>query len=112
VSIRWDAVTERIRAMVPWKTEEELSALAERIGVSETTLRESTEGRSRLASLKLIQALVRRGVDAKWMLTGDVDTSLHRRMLDSTSDEAETMIKRIVADASGPGRDEGLHRQH
>ena len=104
MSIRWDEVSERIRAMVPAKTHEEMIETASRLGISESVLRDGADGRSRLASLQVIQALVRRGVDAKWMLTGEVDTALHRRMLDSSPSEVEQMIRRIIADASGPGR--------
>jgi hypothetical protein len=83
--------------MVSAKSQEESIETARRIGVSESTLREATEGRSRLAAISVIQALVSRGVDAKWMLTGEIDSVLHRRMLEARPEQVESMIKRVTA---------------
>lgn len=103
MSINWDSVTDRIRAMVNATTPDDIADVAQRLGVSHVTLREGIEGRSRLSALTVIRALVKRGVDAKWMLTGDVDPSLHRRMLDATPQEIDEMIKRIIAEESRGG---------
>ena len=100
MTIRWDEVTERIRALSRVSTPEELREFAAHVGVSEIVLQGSLEGRSRLSAIKVITAFVRRGVDAKWMLTGDVDPALHRRMLEGEPDEIEGLVKTLIADIS------------
>jgi hypothetical protein len=103
MSIDWTAVTERVRQMTRATTPEEVRELAAHIGVAEPVLQAAMVGRSRLAVIKVIAALVRRGVDARYMLTGDVDPSLMRRMLEREPHEVEDMVKRLIADLSRPG---------
>jgi hypothetical protein len=100
MSIRWDEVAERIRAMVRPDKSEEMNEMAAHLGVGERLLQDSMNGRSRLAAMKVIAALVRRGVDPKWMLTGEVDPSSHRRILEGSDDEVENHVKRLVREAS------------
>jgi hypothetical protein len=100
MSIRWDEVAERIRAMARADKPEETSEMATHLGVAERLLQDSMTGRSRLAAMKVIAALVRRGVDPKWMLTGEVDPASHRRILEGSDDEVEDHVKRLVREAS------------
>ena len=96
MSIKWPEVTDRIRAMTRANTPGELSDIANRIGVAEFVLQQSLSGSSRLATIRVIAALVRRGIDAKWMLTGEVDPSLHKRMLETSEHHVEAMVKNLV----------------
>jgi hypothetical protein len=103
LSIQWNEVTERVRQMTRATTPEEIREVAAHIGVAEPVLQAAIVGRTRLASIKVIAALVRRGIDARYMLTGDVDPSLMRRMLEREPHEVEDMVKKLIADLSRPG---------
>ena len=52
----------------------------------------------------MIAALVPRGVDACYMLTGEVNPPMLRKMADRPADEVEDMVKRMVADLSWASR--------
>jgi hypothetical protein len=100
MSINWLEVTDRLRAMVRATTPQEEAEAAKHLGVKLGVLREGLRGRSRLSAIKVIAALVRHGVDAKWMLAGEVSPNAHRRMLEASPDEVEAMVKALVSETS------------
>jgi hypothetical protein len=100
MSINWQDVTDRIKAMARATTPKEEAEVAQHIGIKPEVLRAGLGGRSRLSAIKVIAALVRHGVDAKWMLTGEVNPSAHRRMLEANPDEVEAMVKALVSETS------------
>ena len=108
VSVRWNEVTDRLRAISRASTPDEIRAFAQHVDVDELTLRNALEGRSRLAAIKVITSLVRHGVDANYLLTGDVDPVLYRRMLEAERDEVQQMVKQLVAGLSRGADEEYL----
>ena len=97
MSVLWNEVTDRLRAMARVTTPDEVRAFADHVGIDELTVGNALNGRSRLAAIKVITALVRHGVDAKYLLTGNVDPALNRRMLEADRDELDQMVKQLVA---------------
>lgn len=112
MSVEWPAVTERVRQMVRATTPTEVQQFARHIGVAESDLKEAIAGARRLSTIKVIAALVPRGVDACYMLTGEVNPAMLRKMVDRPADEVEDMVKRMVADLSRARADDMTSDAH
>jgi hypothetical protein len=103
MAIDWNGVAERIRGLVRAEDERELLAAAERIGVDARFLRESLEGTSRLAAIRVVIAVVRTyGLDPCWVLTGDYDGETHKVALRQDAGEIDREIKRLVSRGGAP----------
>jgi hypothetical protein len=103
VTIDWPAVSARIRALIIASGQPELAGAAQRLGVSETQLREAVSGRSRFGSLKVLAAVVRvYGLDPSWLIIGEYDGTTHRASLEGDRAEIDLLLKRLVREASRP----------
>lgn len=98
--IEWNEVAERIRGLVDLKDDDRLPAIAERLRIDETTLREAAGPGSPSASITLIGAIVRLyGLDPTWVLTGRYDERTHRVALRGDPIEILSLVRAI---AEGP----------
>ena len=102
MSVNWTEVSDRISsAAMGAHASDMLPGIAENLGITDADLRDSLEGRSRLATIKLMVALARRfDVDINWMLTGQVDPKRHRRMADRPLGEIEKLAKERIRELS------------
>ena len=97
-AIDWLAVTERLCDILPCRPDTDIPALAQRINVDLKVLEDAVEGRSKLATIHIIAAVVRtHGIDPSWVLHGACDAAMHRKVKETPDAELEPLIKRMVA---------------
>lgn len=97
-AIDWIAVTERLCDILPCRPDTDIPALAERINVDVKVLEDAVEGRSKLATIRVLAAVVRtHGIDPSWVLHGACDAAMHRKVKETPDHELEALIKRMVA---------------
>lgn len=109
MSVNWTEVSDRIHsAAFGARSSDMLPGIAENLGITDAELRDSLDGRSRLATIKVMVALARRfDVDISWMLTGDIDPKRHRRMSDRPVDEIEKLVKERIRELSRESQGDG-----
>lgn len=74
----------------------DLPAIAARLGVDESALRDSMDERSPRPSVDVLTAAVRQlGVDPTWLLTGDYSRGTHVAALDE-ADLSEAGVRRLL----------------
>lgn len=102
MSVNWTEVSDRINsAAVGAHSSDMLPGIAENLGITDAELHDSLDGRSRLATIKVMVALARRfDVDINWMLTGQIDPKRHRRMKDRPVGEIENLVKERIRELS------------
>jgi hypothetical protein len=91
------AVAARLRALLfSQNADANPSALAESLGLRESTLRASIDEESPRPWVEVVLAVVRRfGVDPTWILTGVYDQATHRAALEDESN-AERLLSRTM----------------
>lgn len=93
----WHAIAARIRGLIRVPNDDELPAVAARLGVSERSLRMSVDGRAPLPTLDVVAAVVRvYGLDPSWVLTGQYNPSTHRIAPESSTQEIEIAMQELV----------------
>ena len=86
----------RIRGLIAGQAES-LTAMAELLGVHETALRISLDDVAPYPTLEVIAAVIAKyGVDPSWLLTGEYDPEIHRRMLESRTDELPNTLSALI----------------
>lgn len=94
----WIAIAARIQGLLGTPRDTDLPELADRLKVPLDSLRMSVRGNPPLPTIDVIAALVRSyGLDPSWVLTGDYDPATHRTALESSTQEIEITVNRIVA---------------
>jgi len=103
MTIDWTKVSDRIRGLIGVHEERDLSRVAERLDVDETSLRRIVSRDPRKPEFGAIAAIVRVfGLDPTWVLTGRYDPSTHRVALNCDTGEIAVALNRIAAaDARG-----------
>ena len=97
-AIDWLAVTQRLCDILPCRPDTDIPALADRIHGDVKVLEDAVEGRSRLATIRVLAAVVRtHGIDPTWVLHGSCDAAMHRKVKETPDAELEPLIKRMVA---------------
>ena len=114
MSLDWHGIADRIRGLIRIEPGSDVHVIAERLGVDETSLRTSVDGRAPFTSAAVISALVRvYGLDPSWVLTGEYDPGSHRVALESDRVELDAFVRRMIADLiKGPTRDVARRLSH
>lgn len=74
-------IAERLRKLLP---DEDLSSVAQRLGVEELSLRMSIDELSPFPTLDVLAAVVMHyGIDPSYLLTGEYDAATHRKLADA-----------------------------
>jgi|SRR5581483_1341186 len=91
-------IGERIRGLIGGQDSGRLSATAERLGVSELSLRMSIDGDSPQPTIEVLLAIVRvYGVDPTWLLTGQYDAVTHRQAVAADRRKVANVIRELAA---------------
>ena len=103
----WQQVAARLRGLVQIHDELDIPAVAERLGVSEASLRMSVSGRRSMPTVDVVAAVVRvYGLDPSWVLTGEYNPDTHREALESDTDEIETTLNEMISSRRPSGERE------
>lgn len=74
---------------------------ARRLGIDKDLLRESVAGRSRSATMRVIESVIRvYGLDPTWVLMGKYDPATHRAAVQAKEDEVKALVRRLVSESA------------
>jgi hypothetical protein len=99
------AVAARIRGILAGQDDGDVAAAAERLGVSELSLRMSLDDLSPQPTMDVVLAVIRQyGVDPTWLITGNYDASTHRQAVVDGPAAAQEVLRAIAGRShpSGP----------
>src|SRR5579871_6414840 len=97
------AVAARIRALITGQHTGDLTVVAERLKVSEISLRISVDALAPHPTLGVLLALVREyGVDPAWLLTGEYDPVTHRQAMDGDRQRVAEVLAGLAKRATPP----------
>jgi hypothetical protein len=92
-------IADRLRKLLP---AEDLPAIAERLGVEELSLRMSVDELSPFPTIDVLAAVVQHyGVDPSYLLTGEYDAALHRKVVDADRSVIAASLEQYVGRDSG-----------
>src|SRR4051812_34503148 len=91
------AIAARIRGLIGGQDAGMIEATARRLGVSEVSLRISTDAIQPLPTLEVIVAVVRHyGVDPAWLASGQYDAATHRAAMDEEASHSDEGLARLI----------------
>jgi hypothetical protein len=92
-------IAERLRKLLP---SQDLSAVAERLGVEEVSLRMSVDELSPFPTIDVLAAVVMHyGVDPAYLLTGEYDAAMHRKLVDADRSVIAESLQQFTRHNSG-----------
>lgn len=91
------SVATRVRTLVDCQDDIDLAAIARRLRVDELEFRMTIDAESPRPTMDVLLAIIREyAVDPTWLLTGDYDSSTHRRAVDGDRSGLIEVVKDVA----------------
>ena len=91
------SVASRVRTLVDHQDDSDLAAIARRLRVDELEFRMTIDKESPRPTMDVLLAIIREyAVDPTWLLTGDYDSSTHRRAVDGDRGVLIEVVKDVA----------------